>query len=583
MDDPGAILENSSTNPLPGSGGSSGPTSQSKSAMGGSRYSPVTPLAPLEFLQNQRRGSITDPSLHASPPMSHSHSGVNSIPPSLRVDPVSGISVSSSSHEPQRKSSFSHPRPESPYKFGEASTENANIRRILRSPSIEGGVEGTRRDEGGAEQGGAGRVIGESSRVKGTDGMEIDAHGNGEYQQHDTGTKRKLSSTEQHAPDIDPQLVGPGVPSEGRAAKRRESGYETQRMGELSLDERRNSVDGRGGGWWGGERRESVASTSVSTPLSGYSTPGSAVPGESPRGRAGGGMATFAWPANPQAHPDQAAAQQMQPEEHNADLHTLQYDSHPPMPPVAFPADRRLSAPTIATESPPIPPSTGPTRVLRSRSRPPSRVRTAAQAPINNAGPSSSTPTTDTPQVDDAPQLSREQGSTPYSRSPELRVSHKLAERKRRKEMKDLFDELREQLPSDRGMKSSKWEILSKAIDFIMNLKQSHQDMSREIEVLRHELDNARQGMAPPFPGGPPHVVYSHGPPVGVAPYPPPGGPMHPHQPPPPQSQQAHPSAPAPGSRPGSSQNVYPPSAPPAMQQNMNGSASGAPRTETPS
>jgi hypothetical protein len=28
--------------------------------------------------------------------------------------------------------------------------------------------------------------------------------------------------------------------------------------------------------------------------------------------------------------------------------------------------------------------------------------------------------------------------------------------------MKDLFDELRDQLPADRGMKASKWEILSK-------------------------------------------------------------------------------------------------------------------------
>ncbi|KAF9081329.1 hypothetical protein BGX23_001013 [Mortierella sp. AD031] len=81
-----------------------------------------------------------------------------------------------------------------------------------------------------------------------------------------------------------------------------------------------------------------------------------------------------------------------------------------------------------------------------------------------------------------------QKGDTPYSRSPELRVSHKLAERKRRKEMKELFDELRDALPVDRSLKTSKWEILSKAVDYISGMRENQEEMSKEIDMLRQEV-----------------------------------------------------------------------------------------------
>jgi hypothetical protein len=115
-------------------------------------------------------------------------------------------------------------------------------------------------------------------------------------------------------------------------------------------------------------------------------------------------------------------------------------------------------------------------------------------------------------------------GSQPYSRTPELRVSHKLAERKRRTEMKELFDQLRDLMPQERGSKASKWEILTKAIseyqkqqDHIILLQNHYNSAAAENEILRREVhalraENAQlrgsPSSAPTPASGPPSTTY---------------------------------------------------------------------------
>ncbi|GAA6061253.1 hypothetical protein JCM10212_000694 [Sporobolomyces blumeae] len=156
-----------------------------------------------------------------------------------------------------------------------------------------------------------------------------------------------------------------------------------------------------------------------------------------------------------------------------------------PPPPVS-----RTSQPSLLVSSVP---SHTPTERDEIQSRPPSNgfaVGPPPQWPRNGGPPP---PPPHPPRQNSSgsldPNSALSAKDSPYSRSPELRISHKLAERKRRKEMAQLFEDLREALPVDRGLKSSKWEILSKAIDYIAQLKQYTGELEADNQNLRRHFN----------------------------------------------------------------------------------------------
>ena len=68
------------------------------------------------------------------------------------------------------------------------------------------------------------------------------------------------------------------------------------------------------------------------------------------------------------------------------------------------------------------------------------------------------------------------------------KYSHKLAERRRRREMRSVFDQLNDLLPSTKGRRSN-WEVLSDAHGYVEEMLEAQKIYKAERERLRAEIE----------------------------------------------------------------------------------------------
>ena len=114
---------------------SSSPTTMS-TRDSSSKHSPVTALASLEYLQTQRRGSITDPFLHAAH-IVPTPKQPSSLRPPHEPSSSSSSALSSLHMDSTLDRELPAPRPMSPYTFGNATPRPNELRKLLHSPPRE--------------------------------------------------------------------------------------------------------------------------------------------------------------------------------------------------------------------------------------------------------------------------------------------------------------------------------------------------------------------------------------------------------------------------------------------------------------